>query len=417
MALGGGLAALIFSPVLALRACPASPAGVRAVAFLKSIDSFALAHALRENQVATNNPTPLGGACTITSLLTYITFSIVLIIRFTSDNVVVTSSIDTASPGAPSPFSAAAAWATGANSLAPELAGSVQLRVFAPLALNCSAPMGSAVMVGAGAGGVWSASSTPDCGDGRSLLTFTCARCALAASTAVSFTLPFTCQALYVEALAYDATGALSTLALPPAQSTGSGALLLGSITWTVNVMAAVLVNSVTGRSARGFRLLDGPATPTLALPPGGVLQPLPAAVKVTIALPLMSTYSVTTVAQKMTYAELLSSILGLAGVMSAFRVLFQLAESAMARGARARSQPPLSADFAPSKTGGSEESDGMSVAVQNPLASSGSGRLDPTAPPDIWCRRSDSTDVWFVNKATGESAWHAPDNSIIEDT
>ena len=449
LATGGLAITLIFLLLTVNRVCPRSTLSRNLKASLRLADAFSLEHSLAERQIPVNVTTPLGGACTITSILVFVTFAIILGIRFATDNILVISTIDSAAPGVISPFTDSkwAFWSLKTESLTPPLRGSIQLRFFSQVGSGCSVPIGGITTVGAGVGGVWSLATVPDCGDGRSLLTFTCAQCSLSAGAYISFALPFTCQALYLEALAFDATGALSILSFPPEESVATPNELISSLSWTINVLAAVVDDSIHARVVRGFRLLEGPTGTTYSRS-GGVLLPLPASVSLVIRLPLATTFSITMISQRVTFAELLSSIVGLAGIMAAFKLIFRLAEDSYrankvccsskqrragggggnvsGRGNSStsvlQSRPSvhsLKATASPPKVIGDEDESGgigggNEAAEINPLWIHKGGGNDENDEEVIsqWEMCGADGTVWYKHRKTGELRWLPPENA-----
>ena len=309
-----------------LSCCPCTRVVNKCVDCLKNSDSFALNRALRDGEPSVYRPSALGGACNIASVIAFLTFATVLTLRWAADNSVIVSTLDTASR-ANNPFSTNPPWATlTGQSLVPSFGAStsLQIRVFSESGLGCDVPT---QVVDLGSGGEWTTSSVSSCGDGRSLVVFSCKGCSLSASASLSFKLPFTCQALFIEAVSVDATGVLSVQELPPRDSSALDNALLTSLTWTLNPMAAIFTDAIVGRTSRGFRLLEGGSLPERSVPTNGLLVPNTAAVDVTVNFVLQSTFSITTLSQKVSIAELMSSIVGLAGVMGAFRFLFQFAD------------------------------------------------------------------------------------------
>ena len=333
--------------------------GARCKACLLHSDGFAASHLLSSGQVNRSAPTLLGGLCSLLSLLTLLSFALILLVRFTTANTQVVSTLNTAipalSPFTPAvPFAAPAVGAAGAGAGAgggrqaaaaasPPLPRDVvlQLRVFAQAELGCAAPT---ELTPAGLqAGAWEAASLPDCGDGRSLLVLSCTSCVLSAVASLTLTLPYTCQALHIEALAVDATGEVSVMVFPShlagaaaAQGGGGGGSegeLLGALQWTLDPMQALVVDTISATRTRGLRLLGATAASTRGAPAGGLLQPLSAAVVLTFALPLQSSFSVSTISAINTLPELVSSLIGLVGIVGAFRLLFQYAEYALERG------------------------------------------------------------------------------------
>ena len=357
---GGAAWAALASLALLLYCVSQQRLGARCKACLLHSDGFAASHLLSSGQVNRSAPTLLGGLCSLLSLLTLLSFALILLVRFTTANTQVVSTLNTAipalSPCTPLvPFAAPAVGAAGAGAGAgaggrqaaaaasPPLPRDVvlQLRVFAQAELGCAAPT---ELTPAGLqAGAWEAASLPDCGDGRSLLVLSCTSCVLSAVASLTLTLPYTCQALHIEALAVDATGEVSVMAFPShlagaaaAQGGGGGGSegeLLGALQWTLDPMQALVVDTISATRTRGLRLLGATAASTRGAPAGGLLQPLSAAVVLTFALPLQSSFSVSTISTITTLPELVSSLIGLVGIVGGFRVLFQYAEYALERG------------------------------------------------------------------------------------
>lgn len=342
--------------------------------FLKYFDSFASSHLLREGQVTRHAASTLGGMCSVLSVLTLVVFGAVQVARFATSNSYAISTLNTATL-ATTPFKPTVPFAAplGASvaALHPPLPPNtvLQFRVFAQKELGCAlgAGAGSSSSGGSGSGintsptpfpmsvvglssGQWTQDSQADCGGGgggggvgggapsttpfsaaasdtRSLLTLTCTSCVFTASASLTLTLPYTCQALYLEALAVDAGGEVQTLAFDPFKSGATTSAMLTSLTWTLDPMATLLTDTIKGSSTRGVRLLGSTAVNTLGAPPGGLIQPLAAAIPITFALGLEPSFSTTTITQQTSLVELLSSLIGLVGIVGFFRVLFQYVE------------------------------------------------------------------------------------------
>ena len=77
----------------------------------------------------------------------------------------------------------------------------------------------------------------------------------------------------------------------------------------------------------------------------------------------------------------------------------------------RIRNIKPLSSSAAPLKN---HELNSSVCTTDNPLAAAVPEPLSP--PLRVWRRTSDDDDVWFVHIVTGESAWSAPDDQILDD-
>ena len=390
--------------VLLLTAVP------RMHAALKYVDSFAAAHTLKENEAFINVPTPLGGACTLLSIIAFLTAAIVLIIGYASSNAVVTSALDTSTIQS-SPFTSDIVWATipSAVNLLPSFpkSTSLQIRIFSPVGLNCATQQTLTSWTASDSG--WTPGVTSDCGDGRSLLTLTCTSCALSASSILTITLPFTCQSLYVEAIAIDATGEMNMLQLPTTSSAAVGSQLLTAITWTLNPMASIYKDTITGQTARGFRLLSGSVSPSYSASNAALLSPLAASVVLTVNLPLQSTFAVTTLTQLQTIAQLLTNIIGLLGIMGAFKILFQMAENQghkpWLRHLIKRGPQPLTAEPIVGVKVTARDENALTV-IENPV-----GRRNSRE----WMDHVEADgEVWYSNSITGESSWVLPEGTTL---
>lgn len=420
-------------------------------------DSFATAHSVPPGDAVKFVPTPLGG--TLLSFLTLVTFAVLLVIKYAEANVLTQSSLAVLTT-ALSASAASLPWAAALAPVGSALAGAsgVQVRIFAQGGLgDCATPIGlTSTWPDAGA---WSWTFTPSCGAGdpRSVLTLSCEDCDFTADSAVSFSLPWSCQALYLEALSVNALRGVNTIVFPPDSSTATEASgLLTSLSWQLQPMLAVVTDFTgSGADARGYQLLPGPTSVARTVP-GAVLLPLAAAVRVSIKLPLEATYSLTQLTPLTSPTSLLSSIIGLAGLLSVFRVLFSLTEVALARPSalrrlarccaaarvRAPSRSKLVAAPPAAVTASSEGRIGAaslgdawpeqqccsgqaSLPTVNPLLLVRGGSVTSEADNitsdnvrsdcngsvvDEWVQRSDDTgDVWYEHKQTGETAWDLP--------
>jgi len=150
------------------------------------------------------------------------------------------------------------------------------------------------------------------------------------ASSYLSFSLPYSCQALHLEAFAVDADGSINTVSFSSALSSATNTTLLSSLAWELQPVYSVLVDNVNsgsaGRTGRGYQVISGISSSS-TVPSSPVILPLSMVVSVLINLPLQPTYSSTTLSPITTVAELLSSIIGLAGILAVFRILFVASE------------------------------------------------------------------------------------------
>jgi hypothetical protein len=329
----------------------------RARALLTSLDGFTLAQEVAASSLLVH-PRPLGGALTLMACLTTLTLSLAMVLRFFTDNAVSSSSLNAVLARAGGGGSGAGGahllasgsglpWASLQAAPAPAplplpRGANLALRVLTQPQLNCSAPLrwDSTGVLG---GGGWTLRSTSVCRDGRSQLLLSCAACELSTEASITLLLPFTCQSLYLEALAVDASGRLSTLSFPTEKSVaeavaakttgGAGAVgtgLLTQLQWFLEPMVTVLEDAVAGREARGLRLLQGTAAVVRS---GGsaplAIEPLSASVLLTVSFGLQTVYAVTTVTPRESAAELLVNLFGLMGVAAAFQLVLRAVSAA----------------------------------------------------------------------------------------
>jgi len=392
---------------------------------LKGVDSFSLAHVVPAGSPLLNQPTALGGACTLLSLVAFFALSTVLVLQNAYANVAVQTALNTLLTS--NPFSPAVKFAApvAGSPLGSTLRGGVQVRVYGQEGLGCGALAEGSPAPSGG----WVVGAPTACGDGRTLLTLSCPACAFTAVSTLRFYLPYTCQAFFMEAVAVDSLGVVNSVAFPPAASAATPSALLASLAWTVQVLGTILQDKIKSEATQGYQLFVT-ATDVATSPVGTSIIPALASVAVTIALPLQPTYSATLLQPRQTLVELCSSIVGLLGVIGLFRMLFLMAEFAQAvvaeRKRRLSAAPlaasggvggeaqgePLFMSTNPVRRGAALAApavDAEAAAVAVPEAAAGGA--PPTHAPaaagtaGLWYRHSDAVDVWFTN-AAGDTVW-----------
>ncbi len=424
-------------------------------AFLRRVDAFSVDHmVLKEGEWARKRSTALGGGCTLVMFLTFSTFAALLFLRRYTDNVLTTNSIVVLS-GLTSAM-ARQPWAR--PKALPQRPG-VRINVFSLAALGtgrgaCGAPLAWAAS--GLAGGAWALSNAT--ADSRTHLTFACVDCTFTATSTLTFSLPFTCQSLYMEATAVDPLGQVRALALSPAVTTATSTELLTGITWNLEVILAVLLDLTDsseggGTSARGYQVLSSTGASDTAFPGSG-LVPATSAVRVAVTLSLQPTFTLTQLTQKLSLADLGASIIGLAGLISFFRALFQYTEVACGRSACACACARRPSAAGLTKHGGAappapepevvvgnplhtprvppaEEEASLRAAVAHAVEAAHSARRieppplkeEPLAPGDAhagepgppWRRHADDAgDVWFVQEGTQATVWELPPGAVL---
>jgi len=327
---------------------------------LKSVDAFSLSHVVPAGSPLLNHPTPLGGACSLLSLLAFFTLAIVLILQYAYGNVSVQTSLGTLV--STNPFLAPSIqWAApaAASPLAPTLRSGVQVRIFSQEGLGCtSLAEGSSII--STPPSAWELAPPSDCGDGRTLIVLSCPACSLTATSTLAFHLPYTCQAFAMEAIAVDSLGVVNSVAFPHASSAATRTALVTAVAWTVEVLGTLLQDTIKGESKQGYQLSVAAAAASSA-PVGPTIIPAMSTVAVTVSLPLQTFYSLTLLQPRQSLVELLSSIVGLLGIIGLFRVLFLTLEVTLKQAAfislavskrRLSAAPPSSAAQQPAGDG-----------------------------------------------------------------
>ena len=179
--------------------------------------------------------------------------------------------------------------------------------------------------------GAWALLPSPACsGAGAGTLsqfTLACPACMFTPTSALSFSLPFSCQSLLAEAGAVDADGRLAVLSLPPGATSapGSGGALHSGVTWALAPLLSQLNNTVSPEQSRkGWKLLSQGSTsapPQQLLPSNGAngsltVLPLSSSVAVRITLQLQPYVAATTLTELTTVLQLISSIAGFQGTI-----------------------------------------------------------------------------------------------------
>ena len=396
----------------------------RLATLLKRVDAFSLAHAVPPGQSVINSPTPLGGLCTLLSLLAFACLSTLLIVQYYYANVVVQSTLGTLL--GEDPFVPGLPWGTlpAGSPLSPAFASGLQLRLLAPEGLNCSVPAELRHLPSE----PWAlATPSPPCGDGRTLLQLTCPACALSSASYVSFSLPYTCQAFFLELSAVDAQGVAHTVVFPPAASAATPTRLLASLAWEVEPLSTLLKDAVGGRSARGYQLFVASATSTHSADNSiaPLIKPASAAVRLHISLAPQSSYAATTLLQRQGPVELFASIVGLLGILGLFRVLFSTLESALGyRAGLLAKRRPSGAALAASPAGGAwgaaqgeaeaaaAASGAPAVQGTNPLRRAAAEA--PVAPATQWRMYRDEASVWYASLDGTTSVWALPEGGEV---
>lgn len=312
---------VLFSIAVIMRTSPRWASKTAAIdATLRHIDFFAIQPCFDEGESPRLRRRPIGGFFTVISFAGVISLALSLILgRFSSKNVLSTETVLLLTPTRLGliktlPVASSDTWGSG-----------VQVRITAaddtgacatPLAWRATTPG-------------WALDVFADCGDRTSQLVFRCggADCLLTPETSLTVTLNYSCQSLLVTAGALDASSDVTAFAVDPKLTVAQSGSLLTSVAWELTTLLDVVNSSIASTSsARGYILLND-SSPSVVYQPlalatsvsfPGVAAvhviPLAAAVNVTIALPLQQTAISTTLSEKQTLPQLLSSLVGLVG-------------------------------------------------------------------------------------------------------
>ena len=332
------LAALLLLGLSTLRAPPPqSPrtCAFRAAGLARGLDMYSLSHYTDVEKSPVNRPTAAGGVFTLLGLTGVATYAAYMVLQWQDSNTLVQRSLDAvdgdvwgaarALPGAAAPLPGAPA-ATG-----------LLLR----LTLDgepgaCAAPLAPPTASGLLRGGWARVGAVANCGggSGASQLTYACADCDLGPAAALSFSFHYSCQSLLVEAAAVPAypEGAATVLVADAGATAAAGSGLLAAVTWEAPPMLTLCTDDVGGATRRGYALTLAAAAPQRLAPmlgEGGslLIHPAAAALNVTIALPLLPTFAITSLTPLVPWTQLLANIVGLSGVLSVVGVLFGCAE------------------------------------------------------------------------------------------
>lgn len=438
---------------------------------LTACDMFSMSHLVEERTGPMKESTPLGGLFSLMGLTTVLTYAAYLVATWVQDNTLVQQSLATMGPLVWGRV-ASLPWAAPPISY-PTLGSSLALRLTIdgnPGA--CAAPLLPVATTNL-AKGAFVLASTADCGGtGVAQHTLTCPGCQLSSDTTVSLVFHYSCQSMLLEALgvnpSYPGPLALTTLTAPTALTAAApkAGAFLTSLTWKLTPVLSVLWDNVTGAtSAIGWELADSKLTlaPPLTLPfLNGThsLVPTASSVTVTFALALSTTYASTLLMQRVPITLLLANIVGLSGLLTFFALSFSTFEACTLF--RRTTKRPLASAGGKGDTQASLEPQGDSggltprakKAHRTSMATTAPATPEATEPElivtthnplqkahdesdilgiistteggiesqhilqrgSIWKRYRDEKDTWYVSKDTGDTAWSAPEGSIIEE-
>lgn len=329
----------------------------------------------------------------------------------------------------------------------------LQVRLTVAGDANCSAPIAwsavgedapswtntsqSCVAPSSGLAGVW-----------QHIFSCNSAQCTLPVELSLNVSLHYSCQSVILEAAAVDANGVQTQASLPGsatmaiANRTGLGdAAALSSVAFDVIAILSLVNSSVPRISkSRGYRLLPGAfsvlrqslqVNDSLSAPLA-VISPTTSVVSIGLSFSLSSNALVTTINEKTSVIDLIKTLLTLASTftsaetaMSALGIAHGLAQQLHTL---ARRVPFLSHILGVlvflyvqyCHCGHHRIAKGV-LTVEPFKAASADVDDTPAAAATrnapAWEQRSEGADVWFVNRATGESVWTLPDGAVVKPT
>ena len=316
---------------------------------LEGVDSFSFVSFVPNGGLVRRNKRAKGGVFTLLAAVTFLTLMLTLILQRAANNTltVVASNFlrfqDQVFANT-LPFYASPTWGSG-----------VQVRVWAAgprcgeLSAWRSQPNSfppSIAPAGTSGGGAWTYSVTRDCGGSNvSQHVFKCADCRFASTSALTLGFDFTCQALLVEVGALDGEGVLYTDSSTPSagitEVEGVAGMMSSAIVSEV-LLTSIYNDTFRGGSRRGYALspgafpqvrfvsvpittdvrvkhkyLNGTTTAFGTYTPDG--NTCCRNVSLTVALAANMFYTMRTDSERVTATQMLSSIIGLAGVLAFF--------------------------------------------------------------------------------------------------
>ncbi len=386
-------------------------AHLRLERLLLKVDSFSMDHDVPTGNSPVNTPSALGGACTLLSWVAFLCLSTVFVLQYAYANVSVQTALTTLLSANPFSRSGRFAAPVVASPLAPSLRSGVQVRILAQEGAGCSVLAEGSFTSGSHSD--WVLAPPTDCGDGRTLLTLSCPVCSFSAVSVLKFYLPYTCQSFFMEALGVDSLGVVNSVVFPPSSSAATQTTLLSSLSWTVQVLGTILEDKIRGEVIQGYQLFATAAEST-AIPAGASVIPSLASVAVTIALPFQPTYSSTTLTPRLTIVDLLTSIVGLLGVLGVFRMLFMQSETLKtllaARKRRQSALPLTSSGDSGLREAPPKQALSSATNQLHRIATSSAPSSDPPlirAAAEVW--RRDGDDGALVISSTRVVAWELP--------
>lgn len=356
--------------------------------WLMEADQFSLVHKVEPFRSPLEVETPLGGTCTILGALAILAIWAVLILQRAQNNVQRTITVDAA-------FDDQQVQAVAATQQASS-SGVTGLHVIVTAA---GEPGECANLVSWRSGGLFAGTfthSVTSCGVAAQHV-FSCPDCVVTAGSTLEAVLPWSCQALLMQAVAVSELGEMSirsAAAAAPAPAPDADptvVTLLAAVDADVPPML-LLQNDTTkdgSPTTRGYRLLPG----SIALATRDVqvddFTPAIASVRLAVNLSPSGIYQNIQLSERITLVQLLSQLVGMVGLLGAFGFAVEHLERPLLRffphaGFNAKKHAPAAATAQQAAVGVADATGGSGADMaKRPAPSTGAGSgLGPSQSP-----------------------------------
>jgi hypothetical protein len=337
----GGTAGLVVVLWLVAFALRPNVVGKASVAVLMLVDTFDVKHSYADREVIRARKTKLGGGCTLLALGTIAALALSIVVQRRADNTLVQSSL----------LPLDASTALGARALFPARAPPVDALPFALEGVtllvaaqrgtssnasenfegctptfadfNANAVQGTSF----GTSRVFSASTSASASS-RAPTTvswITCPDCLFTSVSRLELALPYACQALMLGIVTTDVFGVATLQAQAALARQG---VAYSALRWAVTPLLQRLDDVVNSQTRRGHVAFTSALDATeVSVTATSVLVPNAAAVRVSISLSASQLYAYILATEKQTTLQLVSSLVGLLGILGAFATAFKVVE------------------------------------------------------------------------------------------
>lgn len=287
---------------------------------LRVVDLFSLHHYVDDGSVLVKRRTSVGGALSILAIGVIACAIVVLILEFCLSNSVTSSALlpaelPTLQRYASSSTANEIASASMLSSLLPPISRGL-LIVATAYGSGCHAPVFSSSALLAGK---FEIKALPD-NVSKSELVIACADCVLGPLSSITIVYPPTCQTFLVTATSVGATGGISLTSIQvpasDAEMTTTYSRQLSTALLSFEPHLEVVEDARVGSVTRGYTLGDASTYEERDAEPMSTI--------VSIDLAADSTYTLITITYVRTWAQLLSSIVGLSGLLGLFGCVYR---------------------------------------------------------------------------------------------